>query len=261
MNQLSVQIERAHLLKTLHVKGDPLIVFNIWDAGSAKVVQEIGAKVIATGSWSVAAAHGYDDREKLTLDLALANLRRIVGSVRLPVTLDFEAGYGKTPAEVQANVARVMEAGAVGVNFEDQVIGGDGLFSIEDQCERIHAIRKAADNAKIPIFLNARTDVFLKNKVENHNDEHLEEALKRAFAFAESGASGFFVPGLRNAQYIEEICRRSPLPVNLLVMSGTPSPGQLAKLGVARISYGPAPYRVLMDALKAAGRKALSMEE
>ena len=124
------QMEHARILRSLHIKGDPLIVFNIWDAGSAKVMQEIGAKTIGTGSWSVAAAHGYDDREKLPLDLALANLKRIVACVTLPVTIDFEGGYGKSPAEVGANVARVIEAGAVGINFEDQIVGGKGLYSI-----------------------------------------------------------------------------------------------------------------------------------
>jgi 2-methylisocitrate lyase-like PEP mutase family enzyme len=91
---MGIQIERAHLLKNLHVKGDPLILFNIWDAGSAQAIQETGAKVIATGSWSVATAHGYEDGEKLPFDLAIANLKRIVANVDLPVTFDLEGGYG-----------------------------------------------------------------------------------------------------------------------------------------------------------------------
>ncbi len=259
MKTAKTQTENAELLKSLHLKGDPLIVFNIWDAGSAKALQEIGAKVIATGSWSVAAAHGYDDREKLPLDFALANLRRIVASVTLPVTLDFEGGYGKSPAEMGTNVARVIETGAVGINFEDQIVGGDGLYSIEDQCARIRAIREAAGEAQIPIFINARTDIFLKNKPADHAEAHLEEALRRASAYAESGASGFFAPGLRNVSYIEKLCRTSDLPVNILVLPDTPSPKELANLGVARISYGPSPYRHVLDALKAEGRNALTL--
>src|ERR1700675_2340630 len=94
---MATQKERAHSLNHLHVKGNPLILFNIWDAGSARALQEVGAKAIATGSWSVAAAHGYDDREKLPLDLAVANTKRIVAAVDLPVTIDFESGYGKLP--------------------------------------------------------------------------------------------------------------------------------------------------------------------
>ncbi len=122
------------LFTNLHIKGDPLILFNIWDAGSAKALQEIGAKVIATGSWSVAAAHGYDDGEKLSFDVVLANLQRIIASVDLPVTIDLEGGYGQSPVQVQETVTKVIEAGAVGINFEDQIIDDEGLYSIEDQC-------------------------------------------------------------------------------------------------------------------------------
>jgi 2-methylisocitrate lyase-like PEP mutase family enzyme len=139
------QIEQANALRNLHIKGQPLIIFNIWDAGSAKAVQEIGAKVIGTGSWSVAAAHGFDDCEKLPFDLVLANLKRIIANVDLPVTIDLEGGYGKSPAEVQESVKRIIEVGAVGINFEDQVVGGEGMYSVEDQCARIQAIREAAE--------------------------------------------------------------------------------------------------------------------
>jgi 2-methylisocitrate lyase-like PEP mutase family enzyme len=256
---MTTQIERAILLKNLHIKGDPLILFNIWDAGSAKAIQEIGAKVIATGSWSVAAAHGYEDGEKMSFDLALANLKRIIASVDLPVTIDLEGGYGQNPAEVQEIVIKVIEAGAAGINFEDQIVGGEELYSIEDQCMRIKAVREAAEQASIPIFINARTDIFLKAARANHNDSHLEEAIRRACAYAESGASGFFAPGLSDPVQIEKLCERSPLPVNIMVLPYTPTSKQLAQLGVARISYGPGPYRHVIDVLKETGRNALSM--
>lgn len=252
------QRERANFLKSLHIKGDPLILFNIWDAGSAKALQEIGARVIATGSWSVAAAHGYEDGEKLPFDLVLANLQRITASIDLPVTIDLEGGYGQSPVQVQENVTKVINAGAVGINFEDQVIGGEGLYSIENQRARLKAARAAAEHASIPLFINARTDVFLKSNPADHDDSHLEEAVRRASAYAESGASGFFAPGLRDAKHIEKLCKLSPIPVNIMVLPDTPSPKQMASLGVARISYGPGPYRQVMETLKEAGRKALS---
>ena len=119
---MTSQRERANRLKNLHIKGDPLILFNIWDAGSARAIQETGAKAIATSSWSVAAAHGYDDGEKLSFELALANLNRIVASVDLPVTIDLERCYGQEPMQVQETVIKVIEAGAVGINLEDQII-------------------------------------------------------------------------------------------------------------------------------------------
>ena len=252
------QVERALLLKKLHVKEDPLILFNIWDAGSAQALQEIGAKVIATGSWSVAAAHGYEDGEKLSLDLVLANLKRIIAKVQLPVTIDIEGGYGQTLNEVKETITKVIEAGAVGINFEDQIIGSDNLYSVEDQCKRIEAIQQVSEQTLIPIFINARTDVFFKTASDNHNDSHLEEAIRRAHAYAESGANGFFVPGLRNVSYIEQLCKLSPIPVNIMILPEMPSIIKLAALGVARISYGPGPYCLVMDALKEAGRKVFS---
>ncbi len=117
---MTSQQEKATLFTSLHVKGYPLILFNIWDAGSAQAVQDVGAKAIATGSWAVAAAHGFSDGEKLPLDLVLGNLRRIVKCVQLPVTLDLEGGYGQSPDAVAAVVTQAIEAGAVGINFEDQ---------------------------------------------------------------------------------------------------------------------------------------------
>ncbi|MCM3905900.1 MAG: isocitrate lyase/phosphoenolpyruvate mutase family protein [Pyrinomonadaceae bacterium] len=255
----TAQSERANLFKSLHTKGEPLILFNVWDAGSARAIEEIGAKAIATGSLSVAAAHGYGDGQELPLDMALANLKRIIATVDLPVTIDLEGGYGDSSNELQESVTRVIEAGAVGINFEDQIVGGTGLYSMEGQRARIEAIRDAAEQARLPLFINARTDIFLKADPSSHAEEHLEEAIRRAKVYAEAGASGFFAPGLRNAKFIERLCKASALPVNILVMPDVPSSKQLAALGVARISFGPGPYRLVIEALKEAGRKALSM--
>lgn len=240
-------------------KATPLILFNIWDAGGAKVVADLGMKAIATGSWSVAAAHGYGDGEKLPFDLAIANLRRIVDTVELPVTFDMEGGYGRTPDEVAANIAAVINAGAVGINIEDQVVGGTGLYPVEEQAARIAAIRRVADAAGVPLFINARTDVFLKDPPDAHSGAHLEDALTRAAAYAEAGASGFFAPGLADAPRTRALCERSPLPVNIMFLPYAPSPRQLAELGVCRISYGATPYRQAMDFLKDAARAALAL--
>ena len=255
---MTAQTEHANQLKALHVKGDPVLLFNIWDAGSAQAMQSAGAKVIATGSWSVAAAHGYEDGEKLPFDWVLANLKRIIACVNLPVTIDLEGGYGQSPSEVQQAARKVIEAGAVGINLEDQKMRGDGLYSMEEQSERIRAVRTAADDAPMPLFINARTDIFLKTNPVRHDASHLDEAARRAKYYAEAGASGFFVPGLRNAKYIETLCALSPIPVNIMVMSDTPPTKQLAELGVARISYGPEPYRQVMMMLQETGQKALS---
>ncbi len=246
------QRQRAETFNELHIKGEPVILFNIWDAGSAKAVADAGAKAIATGSHSVAAANGFDDGESLPLDFAIANIERIVKAVDVPVTLDFEGGYASDVDTLRLNIQRVLDAGAVGINFEDQVVGGEGLFSIEEQSKRIAAIQEIANESGIRLFINARTDVFLKTYPAVHTHEQLEEVLERANAYADAGASGLFAPGLRDPEMIREICDRSPLPVNIMVLPDTPSNSELADLGVARISYGPGPYRQMIASLKSA---------
>ncbi len=237
------QSRKIELFKALHVKGNPLILYNIWDAGSAKLAQEIGNKAIATSSWAVANSHGYPDGETIPFELVLANLKRIIDNVDLPVTIDIEAGYGKTPLEAQNSVARIIEAGGVGINIEDQIIGGNGLYSCEDQAARIKAIRELA----MPIFINARTDIFFKQPIETHNDQHLEEVLFRTHAYAKAGANGIFVPGLQNENLIKALCKLSPIPVNIMLQRHK----DLGKLGVARISYGPSLYLQALESFKA----------
>jgi 2-methylisocitrate lyase-like PEP mutase family enzyme len=256
--KLTTQKEKADLFKTLHVKGSPLILFNIWDPGSARVLEQVGAKAIATGSWSVAAAHGFEDGEKIPLELVLANLERIVGSVALPVTLDFEGGYATDALALKENITKVIAAGAVGINFEDRIVGGDGLHTVEDQSARIRAIREAAEEASIPFFINARKDVFLRTYPAKHNENELEEAVQRGKAYTEAGASGLFYAGLRDPQLIEKACELSSLPVNILAVPDAPPTKILAQLGVARISYGGRPYRQVSEALKEAAQEALS---
>ena len=231
----------------LHVAGDPLVLYNIWDAGSAKAVAEAGAKAIASGSASVAAAHGFSDAEGLPLELALANAARVVSAVDLPVTIDFEGGYAVAPDGVAANVARLAETGAIGCNFEDQVVGGDGLHPIDVQAARIRAIRQAVGP---DFFLNARTDIFLKAKLETHDAAMVDGALERAHAYAEAGASGFFVPLLSDLDLLAHFCAHSPLPVNFMAYPGAPSAKEVAATGVARISHGPFPHKLAMQALK-----------
>jgi 2-methylisocitrate lyase-like PEP mutase family enzyme len=144
--------------------------------------------------------------------------------------------------------------GAVGCNIEDQVVGGEGLYSIERQAERIRAARGAAG---ADFFINARTDIFLKAKRDAHDERKVDEALERARAYGDAGASGFFAPGLADLPLIERLCAASPLPVNIMAFPGVPATAELAGAGVARISHGPGPYRLAMKALTEAARSAL----
>ncbi|MBX3560413.1 MAG: isocitrate lyase/phosphoenolpyruvate mutase family protein [Sphingomonas sp.] len=247
------QSEKAALFAALHRPGDPVILYNIWDAGSAKAVAAAGARAIATGSASVAAANGFADGEGLPIEVALANAARIVASVELPVTVDFEGGYALAPDAVAANVARLAETGAIGCNFEDQVVGGNGLHPIADQAARIGAIRAAVG---ADFFLNARTDIFLQAKPDTHDDAKVDAAIERAEAYADAGASGFFVPGLANLALLERVCAAAPIPVNFMAFPGAPSAAEVAGVGVARISHGPFPH---MDAMKALTRAAAAV--
>ena len=246
------QHETARHFAALHRPGDPLILFNAWDPGSAKAVAEAGAKAIATGSWSVAAAFGFADREGLPLDLALANAERIAAAVEQPVTIDFEGGYATDPEQLAANMKRLAETGAIGCNLEDQVIGGEGLHSTADQAARLRAARSAVGP---DFFINARTDIFLKAKPETHDAAMVDEALDRGRAYAEAGANGLFVPGLVDLDLLARVCAASALPVNFMAFTGAPSIAEVAAVGIARVSHAGGPYRLAMKALKAAAEE------
>lgn len=253
------QKEKAEQFKALHVPGNPLVLFNAWDAGSAKAVAAAGACAIATGSWSVAAAHGYADGEQLPFALAMDNLRRIVNAVALGVTVDLESGYGAEPAQVGETVRAAIAAGAVGSNLEDSLPGSGELRAAREQAERIAAARTAA--GPLPFFINSRTDLFLRAPRETHGDAMVDEALERAAAYAAAGADGLFVPGLADQRLIARLVAASPLPVNVMVTDSTPSLAALARLGVARVSHGPRPYLQMMKALEQAARRAMDKDE
>lgn len=243
--------DRHAAFAALHVPGTPLVLFNIWDAGSARAVVAAGAEAVATGSASVAGANGFADGEGLPMDAALDNATRIVAAVEVPVTIDFEGGYAAAPDALGANIARLAATGAIGCNLEDQVVGGDGLYPVAEQSARIAAARAAAGDA---FFINARTDIFLKAKGDAHDPAMVDEAIARARAYADAGASGFFAPGLADPALIARMCEGSPIPVNIMTFPGVPANGELARLGVARISYGPGPWRQAMAALTEAAR-------
>jgi 2-methylisocitrate lyase-like PEP mutase family enzyme len=230
----------------------------VWDAGSAAIAQAAGARAIATGSWSVAAAQGFSDAEALPFVLAIANVARIVTATELPVTLDFEGGYATDTSHVAANFGLVLATGAIGCNFEDQVVGGEGLHPVKAQAGRVAALRRAAEAASVPAFINARTDIFLKAKPDAHDSAAADHALERARAYADAGASGFFVPGLADERLLARVCAASPLPVNAMMFPGMPPAKRLAELGIARISHGPGPYRLAMKALTEAARSAFA---
>jgi 2-methylisocitrate lyase-like PEP mutase family enzyme len=251
---MKTQEQKAHQFRKLHVAGEPLVLFNIWDPGSAKAVAKSGAKAIATSSWAVSEACGYSDGEHTPLNVAIDNLLRITSATNLPVTVDLESGYGDTANKVGETVALAIKAGAIGCNLEDSFPEDGSLREIPHQVERLQQARKTADRTEVSFFINARTDVFLSQK--RHGATLLASALERARAYAEAGADGLFVPGLDDLGLIAELTKASPLPVNIMVSRGADIRA-LAKQGVARVSYGADPYAQAMSALQEAARKAV----
>ena len=238
----------------LHVAGDPLVLFNAWDAGSAAAVAKSGAKAIATGSASVSMANGFGDGEDVPLELALANAGRVVKAVDLPVTIDFECGYAEDAGGLAANGRRLAETGAIGCNFEDQVVGTDRLYDIADQAARIAALR---DGVGANFFINARTDLFLKAAPETHDSALADQAIERGKAYAAAGVNGYFIPGLANRQLVERICGALSIPVNAMHLPNGPSRADWAGAGIARVSHGPFPYMAMQEWLTREARAAL----
>jgi methylisocitrate lyase len=238
------------LFRNLHRPGQPLVLFNVWDVGSALAVAQSGAAALATGSWSVAAANGYPDGEKMPRAEAIAVLRAIVRATTLPVSVDLESGYGDL-ADLEQTVALAIEAGAVGCNLEDSYPHEGSLRGMADAAARIAAARRVAERMRPGFFVNARCDVFFQAPAGRHDSAMAAAVLERGRAYAEAGADGLFAPGVTDLALVRELAAGSPLPLNVMRGSDTPSIADLAKAGVSRVSHGPHPYRVAMEALTA----------
>ncbi|MEV4615176.1 isocitrate lyase/phosphoenolpyruvate mutase family protein [Kitasatospora sp. NPDC049258] len=250
---MTTQHHKAELLHTLHRPGAPLVLANVWDAASARLVADAGAPAIATASASVSWTLGVPDGHRLDKARALAQTALIAGAVDLPVTADLEHGFADTPAGVADTVTELLATGAVGVNLEDSWSGPGPLRPVADAAERIAAARRAADAAGIPLFLNARTDVFLLGVGDPA--DRLDEALTRARAFVAAGADGIFVPGVTDPATVAALARALPVPLNVLAGPGAPTVAELAALGVGRISLGPGLAKAAYAAVRRAARE------
>src|ERR1051325_7154833 len=201
------QTEKAKRFAKLHVKGSPVLLYNAWDAGSAKAVAEAGAKAIATSSWSVAEAQGYRDGELIPIALAEQIVGQIAATIDLPVTVDFEGGYnGDNDDELAGNIAGLLDLGVIGSECEDGGVKGSGLYDMRRQAEPITTVRETAQEKGVELFINARTDLFLGQGRDEA--QSVGEALERAKAYAAAGASGFFLSGLRKRRPRWCVCGR-----------------------------------------------------
>lgn len=232
----------AETLKALHDAPELLVLANVWDVASARSVAAVeGIEAIATASHSIAAAHGYEDGEHIPLELHLATVERVTASVDLPVTMDFEAGYGH-PGET---TRRAITAGVVGANLEDE------LKPLTEAVASVEAVIAARDAEGVGFVLNARTDAFLKAPADASPADSLATAIERGQAFLESGAECVFVPGVKDADTIAGlVAALGERKLSVIAAPGGPSTEELQRLGVARASIGPWGYRVALTALQ-----------
>lgn len=239
---------QADTLRALHHGSQPLLLPNAWDVATAKAVVAAGFPVVATSSHAVAESLGFPDNDTMPADVAFGAVARIAEAVDVPVTADVEAGYELSATDF---IARLLEAGAVGCNLEDSDHHGSGLLvPLERQVERLRAVRQAADAAAVPVVINARVDVFIRNAGEP--DTQLDEAIRRGKAYLEAGADCIYPIVLSDPERIEILVRALAAPINIMLRPNGPSRQTLAELGVARISLATGLFRRAMSEVQRA---------
>lgn len=251
------QAELAREFLALHGGPKILVLPNAWDVASARIFEDAGFPAIGTSSAGVAFSLGYPDGEKIPRGEMLAAVRHIADAVEVPVSADVEAGFGRTPEEVADTAREVIAAGAVGMNLEDGVEGKpESLSDVNRQKEIIVAVLGAAASARVPLVLNARTDIFLYGI--GPAETRLTRAMERLNAYRAGGAQSLFAPGVKDKETITQLTRGVAGPLNILATVGTPSVAQLQQLGVARVSVGSGPMRSTLGFL---GRMARQLRE
>jgi 2-methylisocitrate lyase-like PEP mutase family enzyme len=245
----SEQRKKAEAFRAMHTGSGTVLLPNVWDVASARIIEEAGFEAIATTSAGIAFAQGFPDGQKIPAEQMINAVAHIASAVRAPVTADVEAGYGQRPEDAARTARGVIEAGAVGMNFEDATGDADHpLTELTLQLERIRAIRQSAEELRVPIVLNARTDVYLLQVGEPSG--RYDEAVRRLAAFRDSGADCVFVPGVRDAETIGRFVADLKCPVNILGVPGSPPVPDLVKLGVKRISLGSGSMRSSLGFLR-----------
>ncbi|MBI2253505.1 MAG: isocitrate lyase/phosphoenolpyruvate mutase family protein [Proteobacteria bacterium] len=222
--------DSAALFHQLHQGPGLLTLPNAWDAGSARVIESLGAKAIATSSAGFAWSLGYPDGDALPLSELVHGVSLITRVVNVPVTVDMESGFGRTPEDVALAVTQIIDVGGVGMNIED------GSNPPEQLAAKITAVRKAAERTGVDFFVNARVDVYLRQLVPPA--ERVAESLRRAKIYRDAGASGIFVPAIVAPDEIRSVASGIDRPLNVLGWAGLPAAADLVKMGVKRLSAG-----------------------
>jgi 2-methylisocitrate lyase-like PEP mutase family enzyme len=247
MSKLESQAAKARAFRALHHGGKILVLPNAWDVASARIFEQAGIQAIATTSAGVAFSLGYPDGEKISRAEMLEVVARIADKVRLPVSADLEAGYGDRPEDIAETARELIEAGAVGLNLEDGKTAARAPHPIAElsvQREKIAAVREQATKLKVPLVLNARTDIYLQ--AVGRPETRFDETLGRLAAYREAGADCLFVPGLADLRTIARLVAELQAPLNILAGPGGPSIPELENIGVARVSLGSGAMRATL---------------
>lgn len=243
------QKKKAKAFLAMHSGGDALLLPNVWDVASARIVEEAGFPALATTSAGVAFSLGYPDGQKIHKDRMMAAITHIALAVKVPVTADVESGYGNDPEAVARTARAVIMGGAIGLNLEDAT--GDRerpLLDLSVEVEKIRAVRDTADKFDVALVINARTDVYLLQVGEPSS--RYDETIRRLSAYRDAGADCVFAPGLKEVTTIKRLVADLKCPVNILAGPGSPSVRELQALGVARVSLGSGPMRATLGTLR-----------
>ena len=249
MSNPEQQRTKAEVFRALHGGPRTLLLPNVWDVASARVIQQAGLPALATTSAGVAFSVGYPDGEKIQRDEMLKMVARIASAVTVPVSADVEAGYGPKPEDAALTAEGVIEAGAVGMNLEDGTENPDHpLADLSLQLEKIAAVRETAKRFGVPLVLNARTDVYLLSV--GAAESRYDETVRRLSAFRGAGADCVFAPGVKDAATIARLVSDLRCPLNILAGPGSSSVSELEQLGVARVSLGSGPMRAALGLIR-----------
>lgn len=253
---IRTQVQKAEELRKLHHGPRTLVLPNVWDVASARVVEELGYPAVATSSAGVAFALGYPDGQRVSRDAMLEVVARIARSVRVPVTADMEAGYGTTVEDMAETAKALVAAGAVGLNLED-VTGDTESSQVETelQVRKIRMIREVSAKLGVPLVINARTDIYLMPI--GPEATRFERTVERLRAYRDATADCLFAPGLSDRGTIEKLVKAVAAPLNILASAGCPALTELEKIGVARVSVGSGMMRATLGLVRRIGKELM----
>ena len=254
------QQSKAISFRQLHHSKKMLVLPNIWDPLGAALLEKLSYPAVATASASIAYSNGYRDGENIPFNELLMLLKKITRSVQIPVTADIESGFAATSIELEKNARLLLETGIAGINFEDSDKVNNTLYPLEVQCERIRLVRKVAEENGIPLFINARTDVYVREVNVSGEEEKFSETVKRGKAYIEAGADCFFPILVTQKSIIENMVAALNCPLNIIAIAGVPDLKTLAEIGVARVSVGPGYLKTAIRKMKEVAEKLLDYE-